>query len=379
MKNTIINVYDIDDLIEEIDEKIAEGLKPSLAFIYSSVAYDIRKLVVGISKYDFPVVGSTTVGEVFANEELGVNETEETIVCMLVELNDPTAVDLKLVHIDDGDDYHDIGEEVGAWARGRFNDATIITATSGLMFDNDAYTQGILASGIVYAFGGAAGDDLILKDTFVFTQENYSKHGTVVLAIDNSKIDVIGSRGFGWTGIGKEKIVTKASKNIVYEIDNKPAMDFYKNYLQIETIDMPQTGIEDPLDVTMRNGQIVFRAVLDINEEDGSLIFAGHVEEKSKVRISTPQGKTIIDHVDKSIRDTITENDNFQADIALVFPCCSRKQVLGAFTSEEIEVAYKATNCPLIGFFAYGEIGAFPGGYGFHNETFVTALLREKE
>jgi hypothetical protein len=45
----------------------------------------------------------------------------------------------------------------------------------------------------------------------------------------------------------------------------------------------------------------------------------------------------------------------------------------------EIEAVANIGKAPLIGFFAYGEIGAFPGGYGFHNETFVTALLREKE
>ena len=74
-----------------------------------------------------------------------------------------------------------------------------------------------------------------------------------------------------------------------------------------------------------------------------------------------------------------SKREDFKPEIALVFPCCSRKQVLGDLTIQEIESAFSASNAPLIGFFAYGEIGAFPGGYGFHNETFVTALLSEKE
>ena len=377
MKSKIISAYSIEDLIEEIDAVVENGLNPTLAFIYTSVIYDVRKLEAELHKYKFLVFGATTVGEVFANEEFGVNEVEESIVCMLVDIN-PDAIALKLLSVD-GDNYHQIGKDIGDWAKSNFEDSSIITATSGLMFDNDAYTQGILSSGIVYAFGGAAGDDLILKDTFVFSNQNFTNHGVVALAIDNSKVDVVGARAFGWIGIGKEKIVTKAEKNIVYEIDNKPAIDFYKTYLQVTTIDMPQTGIEYPLEVIMRNGQVVYRAVLDINEEDGSLIFAGHVEEKSKVRISAPEGKGIIDHVENSLNKVIEENSNFEADIVLVFPCCSRKQVLGALTSREIEVAYGATKAPLIGCFVYGEIGAFPGGYGFHNETFVTALLKEKE
>jgi len=106
---------------------------------------------------------------------------------------------------------------------------------------------------------------------------------------------------------------------------------------------------------------------------------AGHVAERSRVRISAPKGKEIIEYVSKSINEALSKEEEFTPEIALVFPCCSRKQVLGKFTIKEIEAAYNEAKAPLIGFFAYGEIGAFPGGYGFHNETFVTALLSEKE
>ncbi len=377
MKSLFVHEYSIEDLLKGIDEKIKEGFKPSLAFVYTSVAYDVRKLVAELNRFPFPIFGATTVGEIFADEELGVNSEDESIICMLVEA-DPSAIALKLMPVE-GDDYFGAGVQIGKWAKSNFKECSIITATAGLSFDNDAYTQGIESTGIEYIFGGAAGDDLILKDTFAFSGKNFTEHGVVALALDSSKIEVIGARAFGWQGIGKDRIVTKANKNIVYEIDNKPAIDFYKTYLHVETIDMPQTGIEYPLETTLRNGQVVYRAVLDINEEDGSLIFAGHVEEKSRVRISAPNGKDIINYVKESIEDTLKEHKEFKPEIALVFPCCSRKQVLGPLTIKEIEVAYKEAKCPLVGFFAYGEIGAFPGGYGFHNETFVTALLRSKE
>ena len=172
--------------------------------------------------------------------------------------------------------------------------------------------------------------------------------------------------------------MTKAEGNVVYEIDNKPAVEFYANYLKSNMSRMPQIGLEYPLEVYMRNGQVSYRAVLGMND-DGSMVFAGHVEEKSKVRMAVPQGKEIIDHVGRSIEKALEGHKDFQAEVALVFPCCSRKEVLGSFTIEEIERASKIANCPLIGCFVYGEIGAFPGGYGFHNETFVTVLLREKD
>ena len=377
MKSIIVPAYSITQLIKNIDDELSKGFKPTLAFIYTSPCFNIRKLVVEINKYQFLVVGSTTVGEIFANEELGVNEKEETIVCMLVDI-DPSAIALKLLQLD-GEKYYETGREVAFWAKHHFSNPAIITITSGLNFDNDAYTQGIVSEGVEYVFGGAAGDDLILKDTFIFSRENFSNHGVVILAIDREKIDVLGARAFGWTGIGKERIVTKADKNIVYEIDGKRAIDFYKKYLNVTSDDMPQVGIEYPLEVKMKSGQVVYRAVLEIDEAQGALIFAGHVEEKSKVRLSSAKGKEIIEHVGKSITDTFSSNKDFKPEITLVFPCCSRKQVLGNLVIKEIEAVYGIAKTPLIGFFAYGEIGAFPGGYGFHNETFVTAMLSSKK
>ena len=377
MNSITISTYSINKLIKKIDQAISGEFNPTLAFIYVSPTYNIRKLVTEINKYPFLVLGSTTVGEVFANATDGIHEKEESIVCTLVEF-DPSAIALKLVQID-GDRYFSVGEELSDWAKKEFTNPAIITVTSGLNFDNDAYTQGIISKGIEYVFGAAAGDDLILEDTFVFSKENYSNHGIVALAINRDKIDIKGARALGWVGIGKERIVTKADKNIVYEIDGKSAIEFYQRYLNVTSDDMPQIGIEYPLEVTMRSGEVVYRAVLDIDEEQGALIFAGHVEEKSKVRLSSAKGREIIEHVGRSIDDTLDANKEFEPELALVFPCCSRKQVLGDLVIKEIEAVYSRTKVPLVGFFAYGEIGAFPGGYGFHNETFVTALLSTKK
>ena len=378
MKSKLISVFDINNLILEIDKNIKDDINPSFAIIYISSIYDVRRLVSKLNKYDFIVLGSTTAGEVFANDDLGVGELEESITCMLIETN-PEALAFKTISID-GDDYSRVGKQVGRWAKNKFKDVSIITATSGLGFDNDAYTQGIISEDIEYVFGGSAGDDLKLQETFVFSKDNFSNKGILALAIDRDKIDIIGARGFGWTGIGKEKTVTKANGNIVYEIDNKPAVEFYAKYLDIEHMnvaDIPAIGLEYPLEVTMRDGQVVYRAVLGVS--DGALIFAGHVKEKSKVRISAPQGKSIINYVKESIEKIQKENDDFQADLALVFPCISRKSSLGSMAKEEIKIAYETIKAPIIGAYVYGEIGAFPGGYCFHNETFVTALLREKE
>jgi len=377
MRTVTLKSTSIKKIIHHIDTALEGDFKPSVAFIYSASTFNIPKLAKKLGKYSFPIMGATTDGEIYANKEDGVNEVDGHIICMLIEMN-PSSMEMTFIQIDENQDAFSIGEHIGMWAKSSFSTCSIITLTSGLSFDNDAYTQGILSREIDYVFGGASGDGLLLEETTVFSNNMVSNHGVVALALDKSKIDILGSRAFGWKGIGKERIVTKASKNIVYEIDGQPAVDFYKNYLDITADDMPHVGIEYPLEVRLRNGQVVYRAVLDIDEEHNSLVFAGHVEEKARVRISAPRGRNIINEVKTSVVKVLKENPNFEPELALLFPCCSRKQVLGHLTSLEIESVYNNSKVPMIGFFAYGEIGAFPGGYCFHNETFVTAFLRER-
>jgi len=376
VKSITLHETSIKKFVKNIDREIANGFTPSLAFIYISPLFNIEKLMTKLSHFDFLIVGCTTAGEVYANEVDGACEVEGGIVAMLLDI-DPNALALTVIEVE-GKDSYVVGEHVGLWAKSNFLNASIITLTSGLTFDNDAYTQGIVSKRIEYVFGGAAADDLKLEETFVFSNHMLSNNGVVALVIDRDIINIIGARAFGWGGIGKARIVTKASKNIVYEIDGMPAVEFYKRYLDVESSQLPQIGIEYPLEVQRRNGDVIYRAILDFDEEKGALIFAGHVEEKSQVRISAPKGKSIIKEVENSALASLEEHPEFTPQVALVFPCCSRKQVLGYLTRLEIEAITKVAKVPLIGFFAYGEIGAFPGGYGFHNETFVTAFLEER-
>jgi hypothetical protein len=377
MQTTTLKSTSIKKIIKKIDSSLEGGFNPTFAFIFASSVFNISKFSRKLGKYTFPIMGATTDGEIYANAQDGVNEVDGHIICMLIEANQ-SSIEMTFIETDENQDAFNIGEHIGMWAKSSFSNCSIITLTSGLTFDNDAYTQGILSREIDYVFGGASGDGLKLEETFVFSNNIVSNQGVVALALDKSKIDILGARAFGWKGIGKERIVTKASKNIVYEIDGQPAVEFYKNYLDITADDMPQVGIEYPLEVRLRNGQVVYRAVLDIDEENNSLVFAGHVEEKAWVRISAPRGRNIINEVEASVVNVLKDNPDFKPQFALLFPCCSRKQVLGHLTSLEIEGVYKNSPVPMIGFFAYGEIGAFPDGYCFHNETFVTAFLREK-
>jgi len=374
MKHKVISTDSIELLIKKIDKTIKNSFMPTLAFVYVSVDYDIEYLVKLLSKYKFMVVGSSTAGEIYADKKVGIHTKEGSLTCMLVNM-DASAFSLKLTRNKDNQ-FSNLGKKIGTWVDNKFSNASLLTITAGLDFDNESYVDGIQEKH-KDVFGALAADDRKFKETYVFSKKKIVKDGVLALAIDKDKIDIVLSQGFGWSGIGIQRVVTKSKKNIVYTIDDKPAIEFYTEYLNISSDDMPCMGIDFPMEVISQEGEIVNRAVLDINE-DGSLVCAGHVKEGSRVKISIPIGLKVIDTVIDSIKH-VKNAEMLNPDLTLLFPCTAHKNLLGTIGVNEIEAVFNLTkNRPLIGFYTYGEFSSFYSSSAFHNETFVTIQMREK-
>ena len=377
MKHCLISTDSIQLLIEKIDKTIKDSFVPTLAFIYVSVDYDIKHLVNMLSKYKFIVVGSTTAGEIYADSTLGVHTKEGSLTCLLVNM-DASAFSIKLKKNRDNH-FFDLGKKIGEWTIKQFSHASLLTITAGLEFDNESYIQGV-QSKQVDIFGALAADDRKFKGTYVFTQNKVVKDGVLALAINKDKIEIISSHAFGWSGIGIQRVVTKSDKNIVYTIDDKPAIEFYTEYLNITSEDMPCMGIDFPMEVISHEGKVINRAVLDINK-DGSLLCAGHVKEGSRVKISIPIGLKVIDNVVESIQKIDNTTNMYAPNLTLLFPCTAHKELFGTMGVKEIEAVFEITkNRPIIGFYTYGEFSSFSSSASaFHNETFVTIQMREKK
>ncbi len=375
MRHSLINTYSIEALILEIDETIKNSFMPTLAFIYLSIDYDIEELVMELSKYQFIIVGSSTAGEIYADSRVGVHTKEKSLVCMLTDM-DASALSIKLKK-NRNNEFFKLGKKIGKWVNKSFDNASLMTITAGLDFDNESYLNGIQEKH-KDVFGGLSADDRKFRGTYVFSQKKIVKDGLLALAIDKDKIDICLSQGFGWSGIGVQRVVTKSVKNTVYTIDDKPAIEFYTEYLNITVDDMPCMGIDFPMEVISHNGEVVSRAVVDINK-DGSLVCAGHVTEGSRVKISIPIGLKVIDNVVESIKRTSNNNHINSPDLTLIFPCTAHKELLGTLGVNEIEAVFSTLNqTPLIGFYTYGEFSSFCTSSAFHNETFVTIQMREK-
>ncbi len=353
----------------------ADIFNPTLAFAFLSVEFPLTEIINEFNKHEIKLFGETSSGELlFNNTENGVYD--KSGVFTLIDLN-PASFKHQLFKRGTSDSF-DFGKEVGNFIANQFNKSSVIVGASGLDLDGQRFVEGIKknAGDNLIMFGGLAGDDGKFKETFVFNETTISNSGATLVVFDNEKIKLSGMATSGWVGLGMDLTVTKSKGNIVYTVDNKPALDVYLEYLNIDVSDMPLIGLEYPLLIKRDDNIDALRAVTGINKEDRSLLFAGSVPEGSTVMFSSSPGFEVIDGTKSKVLE-FAEN-NPESDLFLLFSCIARHLALGPMVEDEISLVTEKWNVPVTGFFTYGEIGTNPGKTcDFYNQTYTLVSIKE--
>jgi hypothetical protein len=378
MKVKSIKGKSTEEIQLELEQSIADGFKPTLAIVFISVKQNREEICELLNNKGISIFGATTSGE-FISPEIG----EGTVAIMLLDID---RAYYKIVFRETGESSaYEVSKQIGTEGKKIFFNPAFIIASGWLHTDGEQIVAGIEA-GIgsdATVFGGMAGDDLALREPFVFTYDKRSTTGLVALIIDEDKISIKGIATCGWKPIGITKTVTKSTGNIVYTIDDQPALDLVIKYLGL-TMDHESTasntvvnlGAYYPLQLERENAPPVMRTAMMGNVEERSLICAGNVPQGAKVRFSLPPDFDVIDTV---VEECIDLKNETEADAVIVFSCISRYLSFGVMTSEEIERVQNVWNAPMVGFFSYGEFGKSKNGkHEFHNNTCCVVVMKEK-
>ncbi len=369
MKPLVFSVSSVEQVEAHIKSSRQDGLVPTLAIVFSSVVHDLREVGAAFAKFNIEVFGASSSGEII-NDEVH----DESIVVMLLDISR----DKYQLKVFDGNEKtsYQVGQSVAEWTETVYDDPAFMVMSAGIRADGEQIVRGIIHTmgRQVPLFGGLAGDDLRMQETFVFSATEILANGIIALIFDRHAIDMQGIAVSGWKGIGTTKTVTKAEGNIVYRIDDEPALSMYNKYLDIG--DDPLRAAEYPLLLIRDDSSIVLKGALVLND-DKSIVFAGTVPEGSKVRFSMAPGPEIIDHVIEQMTEFSKQNPRSGAIV--MFSCKARHLALGPDVEDEISAVQKLWQVPMVGFFSYGEIG--PGSQGrcdFHGYTLVPVLINVK-
>jgi len=226
--------------------------------------------------------------------------------------------------------------------------------------------------------GGTAGDQLRLKQTYQFCQNRVLSDAAPFLLFFGPVLVSYGVES-GWLPVGKKGKVTHAEDNILYEIDDKPATEYYQHYLKI---DLSEVVSEYPLAVYVSGTEEYYlRNPLFFNQEDGSIAFLGDIPKDASVQITHVERDGIINATGASVAQAQKNYPGTKPSIAICFSCAGRKLVLGTRAHEEFELIQKDySDLMVTGFYAYGEIGPLRPNTPsrFHNETFISLLIGEE-
>lgn len=229
--------------------------------------------------------------------------------------------------------------------------------------------------------GGICSDGPRFEKTLVSYKENPKVGEVVAIGLYGETLEISFASFGGWFPFGPDRVITKSSQNILYELDNQPALDIYIKYLGEKASELPQSALLYPLNVMIPGKKIpVVRTILGIDYEKKAMILAGDVPENSVVQFMMVSIDSISAGASEAARLAMLERKT-KPEFAFLVSCVGRKMVMDQRVEEEIEevVELIGKETSIAGFYSYGEIAPFHGENTceLHNQTMTLTLISE--
>jgi hypothetical protein len=231
--------------------------------------------------------------------------------------------------------------------------------------------------------GGLAGDGARFERTVVCLDGQMIDGAVAAVGFYGDRLRIgYGSLG-GWDPFGPDRLVTRSEGNVLYELDGSSALDLYKTYLGSHAANLPASGLLFPLSLRGEDGeQRVVRTILGIDEQAGSLIFAGDVPQGGYAQLMKANVDRLIDGAHGAAAACYEAVGSKTPDLAILISCVGRKLVLNQRTEEEIESVREVLgeSTVLSGFYSYGEIAPFMSSTKceLHNQTMTITTFSER-
>ena len=321
---------------------------------------------------DTPVVGCTTGGEIAGGEALvggGV------AACLSFE-----GVKVQVVSMDIASAGESLATGRAMAAQFQGDDLSgVFIVSDGARVNGSALVDGFreVLGENASINGGLAGDADRFGETLVGCDGVLAAGRIVAVGFFGKALRLrTGSFG-GWQVFGPMRRITRSDGNILYELDNKPALELYKRYLGDEAEALPGSALFYPLQVSnpANPEETVVRTILGIDEATGGMQFAGDMPQGWTAQLMVGEINGLIDGAGQAGHEAAGAGaDSF----AMLVSCIGRRLLLGQRATEEVQAVVKALGgVAHAGFYSYGEIS--PNGYqgtcNLHNQTMTVTVF----
>ena len=263
----------------------------------------------------------------------------------------------------------------------------VVVLTDGINTNGATLLQGLVdrLGNTIPIGGGLASGQGRLTSTWLLQDFAPTTHLACAIGFYGNKLMVASSVRDGWKLFGLKREITRAQTNRLYEIDHRPALEVYKQYLGDRYESKVDFTLHYPVAIWQNASKhYVVRTVFDLDEETQSLGFATDIPMHSQIQFMYGSTDTLVEGAESAAHDILEQFGHpTQPILSLAFSCVGRKLVMQANTTHELDSMLD--ELPLgsyqLGFYSYGELGTTgaEATYNLHNETMTLMALYERD
>ena len=387
LMNIGIGFSESKDQIQAVNAAITQAivelknLRPSIAIIFTTIEF-ANPLVLKTANYllgEIPILGCSSLG-IITNQGIFKHGFSILLISLDQQTFFNTALIKELNKIDPITNGKNLGEKL-LYGCNNVHRSLSIIFSDGLT----ASTAGIL-NGIQEKLGrsfpligASASDNLTFKKTYQYFNKELCSESCSGMLFGGKFNFGIGIK-HGWNPLGKMRCVTKSSGNVIQEIENRPAVKLYQDYLAKDTWELSKelkrVSIFYPIGINLPGEkEYLLRNVISI-KDDGSLVTQGDVPENSKIRLMISTKDSCFAATASACHEAKKNLGNKKIKFVIIFDSALRFSLLGRQHVKELAITKDVfgADTPLIGIYTYGEQGSlnpinYLGRSYFHNQT----------
>ncbi|ARM35274.1 hypothetical protein B0B39_17935 [Legionella longbeachae] len=330
------------------------------------------------------IIGCSTSGEIFGNYLF------DHSIAVVVAKFDRTTLKLAKAKVNQSNE----SKNTGMLIADQLKDTrlrSIFVLSDGLNVNGSELVKGLNTakeSSNLIITGGLAGDGSNFQKTWTILNNKILDNYVVAVGFYGSKVQIGHASKGGWDIFGPIRRITRSEANILYELDYRPALQLYKEYLGEKASELPSSGLLYPLAIHDPNApddmQLV-RTILAVDEKEQSLVFAGDIPTGWYAQLMRANFDRLIESAHEAgnlAKNRMLSNGYKKLGpvLAIDISCVGRRLLLGVRTEEEIESTFSALpeGSTQIGFYSYGELSPYAvGNCELHNQTMTITTIRE--
>jgi len=236
--------------------------------------------------------------------------------------------------------------------------------------------------------GGSSTDNLHFQNTYQYFDNNTYTDAAIGLLV-NGNIKIGTGNAHGWQPIGKPHKITKASSNIIEEIDNRKAIQLYEEYIgktsdELKIEGIAKIGTSYPLGIRIKEKTAYITRSPLKTDGSGSLMLNAEIPEREDINLMIGDKNLALESAKKACINALMGIGKSKIKFAIVFSDIGRFQLLGKNPQDEVEIIKDVLgkDVPFFGCYTCGEFAPidtqeYKGQSYFHNQTISVTVVSE--